>query len=50
MSSRKIFMGFLLLISAFMILVGCGKKGPPSLPQKSIAQYNIAWEFQASGR
>ena len=34
----KSFAVFLLIIPIFMMLTGCGKKGPPSLPQKSIAQ------------
>ena len=34
----KVFTGFLILISLSMMLTGCGKKGPPSLPQKSISQ------------
>jgi hypothetical protein len=34
----KTFTGFLLLISLSMMPVGCGKKGSPSLPQKSISQ------------
>ncbi len=34
----KSFIGFFLLIPFLMMLTGCGKKGPPSLPQKSISQ------------
>jgi len=34
----KNFTGFLLILPLLVILIGCGKKGPPSLPQKSIAQ------------
>ena len=29
---------FFIIILLAMMLTGCGKKGPPSLPQKSISQ------------
>ncbi len=42
----KVFIVSLFLMSLLMLLVGCGKKGPPSVPQKPSSLIKIEQNAQ----
>ena len=45
----RVLMGSFLLMSLLMVLLGCGRKGPPTLPKKPSSLIRIEQKAQLPG-
>jgi predicted small lipoprotein YifL len=45
----RVFIVFFFLMSLLMVLLGCGRKGPPTLPQKPSSLIRIEQKAQLPG-